>query len=203
MKHSSLRHLPNLISAFRLLLVPVFAILYFSNLKSGHLLAGLIFLLAAFSDMLDGYIARRFNFISALGHVLDPLADKCMQCTAAVCLAVDKIVPSWLAIILIGKEVLLLLGGVVLFRRYTDCIPANFFGKAASLLIFTLIAFCALFPNVFREGVFWLSIAAAALSLVAFIVYTVRSIRILRTDTLPSAQSVRRTAATHNNSEVN
>ena len=203
MNSSRLRHLPNTISVFRLVLVPVFALLYLSGLKSGHLLAGLVFLLAAFSDIADGYIARRFAFTSALGHVLDPLADKCMQCTAAICLSVDGVIPPWLAVILVCKELLLMFGSCILFRRYTDCIPANVFGKAASFLIFALIAFYVLFPDVFREGAVWLFLAAAVLGFVAFTVYTVRGIRILRTDTLPSAQSVRRSAAPHNNSEVN
>lgn len=203
MKHSNLRHLPNLISVFRLFLVPVFAILYFSDLKSGHLMAGFVFLFAAVSDILDGYIARRFDLISALGHILDPLADKCMQCTAAICLSIDGIIPLWLAVILVCKELLLMFGSCILFRRYTDCIPANVFGKAASFLIFALIAFYVLFPDIFREGAVWLFLAAAVMGLVAFTVYTVRGIRILRSDALPSAQSVRRSAAPHNNSEVN
>lgn len=203
MNSSRLRHLPNTISVFRLVLVPIFAILYFSDFESGRLLAGLVFLLAAISDITDGYIARRFDLVSALGHILDPLADKCMQCTAAICLSSDGIIPPWIVVILICKEVLLMFGSSILFRRYTDCIPANFFGKAASFLIFTLIAFYVLFPDIFREGALWLFLAAAVMSLVSFTVYTVRGIRILRTDALPSEQSVRRSAAPHNDSEVN
>lgn len=204
MNKKSAFNLPNCISVFRLLLVPVFVFFFFLDAKWGQLAAGIVFVVAAVSDSVDGYIARKYDLITNLGHVLDPLADKCMQCTAAVCLGIAEIVPYWVAAFLIVKELLLLLGGAVLFRRYTDCIPSNAFGKGASFLFFMLIAFYVLFPDVFREGAPWLFLAAVAVSLAALIVYTVSGIRILRTDTLPSAQSVRRrSAAPQNDSEVN
>lgn len=198
-----LRNIPNIISGFRLLLVPVFLLFYFSGLPQAHLLAGITFVVAALSDMLDGYIARRFGFITPLGHVLDPLADKCMQCTAAICLGIDGIIPMWIAYCLIAKETLLLIGGTVIFRRFADCIPSNIFGKAVSALIFFLVSFYTVFPDVYRAGAPWFFAIAVILSIPALVIYTVRGVRLLRSGSDPDAGISNRPANGHNTPEVN
>lgn len=79
------RHIPNLITAFRLLLVPVFAAVFFT---CDVRIAFAVFLLASASDLLDGYLARRWNVVSEFGKLFDPLADKLMQVGAVICLAI-------------------------------------------------------------------------------------------------------------------
>ena len=74
-------NIPNLLSIFRLALIPVFAVVIFSPIPNSALWACLIFLLSGATDVLDGYIARKYNMITNVGKVLDPLADKLMQIT--------------------------------------------------------------------------------------------------------------------------
>ena len=81
--------IPNILSMIRILLVPVFAILYFVKVKDHYLYAALVLLLSGASDVLDGIIARKFNMITAFGKLLDPLADKLTQAVVVIFLAVN------------------------------------------------------------------------------------------------------------------
>ncbi len=113
----------NKITIFRILLVPFFVIqlLYYfrGGLESHRILALIAFALAAVSDGLDGYIARRFNQKSALGAILDPLADKLLLVSAIILLSCDSgdhfaRIPLWLTVTLISRDVLLSIGAFVI-----------------------------------------------------------------------------------------
>ena len=102
-----LRHLPNLISILRILLVPVLVLLLLTPSRSGAILAALTFFLACWSDFLDGYLARRHGITSTLGKLLDPLADKLIVMAALVMLAAmprTPRVPAWVVVIIVGRE---------------------------------------------------------------------------------------------------
>ena len=104
--------IPNLITVLRVLLVPIF-IIYMIN---GRILASLIiFIIASISDALDGFIARVFHQKSDLGAHLDPLADKILLIAAYITLAILKMIPSWLAVLVISRDVIILLGVLVLY----------------------------------------------------------------------------------------
>jgi cardiolipin synthase len=108
-----IRSLPNVITLTRLLLVPVTA--YF--LATGaYGTALIVFMLAAISDFLDGFIARRFHVSSRLGAVIDPIADKLNMFAATVLLAWQEQLPLWLAIAIVARDVLIV-GGVIAYRR--------------------------------------------------------------------------------------
>jgi len=103
---------PNLLSILRILLVPVFIIYMLNN----RMLASLIvFIIAGISDALDGFIARVFHQKTNLGAHLDPLADKILLISAYVTLAIFDLIPSWLAVLTISRDVLILLGVLVLY----------------------------------------------------------------------------------------
>ncbi len=102
--------LPNLITIGRILLVPVTVWLIINH---QYLLALLAFLAAGISDGVDGYIARRFNQRSELGAYLDPIADKALLVSIYVSLAILEVLPTWLAIIVVTRDVLIV-GAVVL-----------------------------------------------------------------------------------------
>lgn len=104
--------IPNLITTLRIILVPVFMIYL---LHDRFLAALVIFVIAGLSDGLDGLIARVFHQKSKLGAVLDPLADKLLLVAAFVALAVREFLPPWLPIIVITRDVLILLGVLILF----------------------------------------------------------------------------------------
>ena len=102
-----LRHLPNLISILRILLVPVLVVLLRSPSRTGAVLAALTFFLACWSDFLDGYLARRHGITSTLGKLLDPLADKLIVMAVLVMLAAlprQPAVPAWLVVVVVGRE---------------------------------------------------------------------------------------------------
>ena len=81
-------NLPNILSLIRLCAVPLVPLAYFSDLPGANWIAAAIYLAAAMTDVLDGYIARKFNLITRLGRVLDPLADKMMAFCVLVCIII-------------------------------------------------------------------------------------------------------------------
>jgi len=107
-KLSSVANLPNLITIFRILLIPVLVVLLTDPGRTASLLAALTFFLACWSDFLDGYLARRWRISTTLGQLLDPLADKFIVVAALVMLAgMDRTphVPAWMVAVIIGREV--------------------------------------------------------------------------------------------------
>jgi len=139
-------NLPNFLSLIRLLLVPVFARVFFLPLPSAHQWAGFLYAVAFVTDIADGYIARRFHMVTRLGRVLDPLADKLMTFTVILCVAVDGMLPLWAVAAFFCKELLMGLGGLFLLRRTRDVIPSNRLGKASTGVFFVVLAAMVLFP---------------------------------------------------------
>jgi cardiolipin synthase (CMP-forming) len=104
------RHLPNLICLFRLLLIWPIAV----TLHTGqHLAALALFIVAAVSDGLDGYLAKRFNWTSELGKVLDPLADKVLLVAVFVAGAWLKLIPWWLTATVVARDMMIGLGAII------------------------------------------------------------------------------------------
>ena len=110
-KSKSPINVPNIITITRILLTPFFVILLLKDLTFQALL---VFTIAGISDGLDGFIARYFNQRTVLGAYLDPLADKLLLMSAFISLAVLKMIPSWLAVIVISRDVLIMLGIAIL-----------------------------------------------------------------------------------------
>jgi cardiolipin synthase len=100
-------NVPNTVTLLRILLTPLFAICLIKRLSG---LALLVFAIAAVSDGLDGLIARLFRQKTTLGAYLDPAADKLLLTTAFVTLAIQQLIPSWLAVIVITRDVLIVFG---------------------------------------------------------------------------------------------
>lgn len=123
-----LRNIPNIISFARLLLVGVFIYLF----VNGEYAACLITYVVAFlSDILDGYLARRNGWITNIGKLLDPLADKLMLITALVCFYCAGWLPLWIPVIAAAKELLMIIGGAFLLKRKV-VVYADWFGKVAA-----------------------------------------------------------------------
>lgn len=102
---------PNQITVLRILLTPVYIILLVYELR---VLALTIFFLVAVSDAVDGFVARRTGQITSLGTILDPLADKLLMIASFVSLSYLGVIPPWLTIVVVSRDVLLLLGTLVL-----------------------------------------------------------------------------------------
>ncbi len=104
---SSQLNLANSITIARILLVPVFLVILLSGLPQpyGDLLAAAVFILAAATDKLDGYVARRSKQVTTLGQFLDPLADKLLIAAALIALVAQDRVAAWVAMVIIGREI--------------------------------------------------------------------------------------------------
>lgn len=125
---------PNVLSMLRLLLVPVFLIL----VVAGAYVTALIVLIAAsLTDLLDGYLARRFNQVTRLGQLLDPAADRLYIFAALIGLAANELVPWWIVIVIVARDVLIVVLGVVLANHGYGPLPVHQLGKAATFALFT------------------------------------------------------------------
>lgn len=98
-------NLPNKITIFRVILIPFFlAFLLIEGIPYGSYIAAVIFVIASFTDFLDGYIARKYNLVSNFGKFMDPLADKLLVCSALICFVELGLVPAIIIIIIISRE---------------------------------------------------------------------------------------------------
>jgi len=103
----ALRDLPNLITGFRILLVPVLVLVLRDTSRSASMVAAFTFFLACWSDFFDGYLARRHGLTSSLGKLLDPLADKLIVVAVLVMLAAtarQPRIPGWVVVLIVGRE---------------------------------------------------------------------------------------------------
>lgn len=125
--------IPNVLSFIRLALVPVFLYLLVSG-EDIWALGVLVF--SSFSDYLDGVIARRFNQITRLGQLLDPAADRLFIFAALIGLTARDILPLWLTLVIIGRDVLLLVLGITLANFGYGPLPVHHLGKFATFCLF-------------------------------------------------------------------
>ena len=164
-------NIPNLLSLFRLALVPVFAIVFFQPWPHARYVAVGIYALAFLTDIADGYIARRFNMVTRLGCILDPLADKLMTFTVIVCITVAGIIPVWAVVIFFIKEAAMGLGAVSMLGKIDDVIPSNWLGKSSTFVFFVVCAALVLFPSIPETWATVMISAALVLTIAAFLDY--------------------------------
>lgn len=142
-----MKKLPNILSSIRILLVPVFVAVFFLGGEHGQLWAAGVFLAAAATDFLDGYLARRFSCTSNLGRILDPAGDKLMTLAMVICLAVRHIIPAWIPWFYGVKEVLMIGGSLLTSGKHIKHVPAsNIFGKTATFALFGVGVALMVFP---------------------------------------------------------
>lgn len=127
-----LKSIPNMLSILRLLLVPVFLWLL---IVDQFLIAFLVLMFASFTDWLDGFIARKFNQITSLGKVLDPSADRLFILATLIGLTVNEIIPAWLAVVIVARDILLLVGYPISASHGYGPLPVHFLGKAATFAL--------------------------------------------------------------------
>lgn len=133
-------NIPNILTIIRLLLVPAFILVFFSEMPNAMIISFLIFLFAGLTDFLDGYIARKYHLVTKWGSIADPLADKLMSITVLLSLTIKEIIPIWVLIIIMAKELLMIIGGAILYKKGTY-VPAKIYGKAATVLFYVAVIF--------------------------------------------------------------
>ncbi len=134
----SLRNLPNLLSLLRIVLVPP---VVFYILQNNYMPALVLFVIAGVTDSLDGWLAKHFNWQSHLGEILDPLADKLLLVSSYVCFAWLELLPMWLVLAVILRDIIIVTGGV-LYRLFLGNVVINptYISKLNTLMQIVLIA---------------------------------------------------------------
>lgn len=128
-------NVPNVLSLFRLVLVPFIAVTY---LRGETTWAVVALIVSGITDVVDGFVARHFNQITDLGKILDPLADKLTQMTVALCLTIHNIELLPLLIICVAKELCQLVGGLLLLGKGDNIRGSKWYGKLATVLFYTV-----------------------------------------------------------------
>ena len=136
-------NIPNVLTMIRLILIPVFVVLFFNNQKMAALA---VFCIASFTDFLDGFLARKLNQITDFGKLFDPLADKVMVVTAILCQAIIGVFP-WAAVIIVGlKELAMLFGGMYMLSKGV-VVYSNYWGKTAQVFFIASLLLSFFHPS--------------------------------------------------------
>ena len=155
--------IPNLLSLFRLTLIPVYMTIY---LEGGHLLAGAILALSCLTDLLDGWTARKFGLETELGKLLDPLADKATQLSLTICLSLRYPILESVLLLLICKEAFQLAAGILFLQQGKILSRGLLMGKICTAVLFCSLTILLLAPGLSPTAVNLLAFAdLSALSL--------------------------------------
>ena len=140
--------IPNMLSFLRLLLIPVYIVIYLNATEQrGYYISGSILAVSCLTDMIDGQIARKFNMISTFGKILDPLADKLTQLALIVCLSIKYPILRFVLALFLIKESFQCIAGFVSLRHgkmLAGALPA---GKICTVVLFLSLILLVLIPN--------------------------------------------------------
>lgn len=140
--------IPNLLSFFRLALIPVYAYIYLNATQMHqYVLAGTIMAVSCLTDMIDGKIARHFNMITTVGKILDPIADKMTQFTLTLCLSLEYPVLMPVLALFVVKEAFQLIAGIFFLRKGRMLPGALMTGKVCTTVLFISLIALVLFPE--------------------------------------------------------
>ncbi len=175
--------IPNVLSMLRLALVPPFLVLV---VVGDYVSALIVLVVASFSDLLDGYLARRLDQITRLGQLLDPAADRLYIFAAVIGLAANALVPWWIVVVIVARDVFLLVLGVVLANHGYGPLPVHQLGKVATFALFfglPVIMLGLAFPTVepVSQPIGWaITLWGAFLYWWAGVIYAVETARVVR-----------------------
>lgn len=130
-----LKHIPNALTILRFFIIP-FIIYYL--VQDEYIVAFILLTFSGLTDVLDGTIARKFNFITNFGKLIDPLADKVTQLSILCTLVLKSIIPLWIVIIVLLKEAFMVCGASFLYGRDL-VVSSKWYGKAATVLFYLAI----------------------------------------------------------------
>ena len=130
------KYIPNTLTVLRFLFIPIIIDFIFKGI---YLLAFIFFTISGITDILDGFIARKFNFVSNFGKLMDPLADKITQISTISALIIKGIIPFWILAVLTLKELIMISVAFVLYKKKVVTVHSMWYGKAATILFFIAI----------------------------------------------------------------
>lgn len=166
-----MKYIPNVLTIIRFVFIPLIV----TNIAMNNFILALIFFsISSFTDVLDGIIARKFNAISDLGKLLDPLADKLTQLSILLTLTLKSIIPFWIVIVLIIKELILIIGASFLYGRQF-VVSSKWYGKFTTVILYISVVSSLLINifNLYKFDIYIYSLAIffAIYSLFAYIIY--------------------------------
>ena len=168
------KNLPNILSFIRLCLIPVIVWLYLG--KQDYLLTGIFVIISGLTDVVDGFIARRFNMISDVGKVLDPIADKATQLTVLILLAISF--PLMLIPIAVGvvKEIFMTISGYLVINKCDVVLGAEWHGKLATVWLTVTMALHLVWHEINSAISVVMIGISAGLILLSLVLYAIRNI---------------------------
>ncbi len=170
--------IPNLLSIFRLALIPVYVVIYLNARDTAdYYIAAAILAVSCLTDAIDGQIARRFNMITTVGKVLDPLADKLTQFTMVICLSIKHPILWVLIVLIFVKEIFQLTAGILRFRKGKMLKGAQITGKISTAVLFVSLIVLVMIPGISSTAVTWITIVDSTLLLIAFVDYIIVYLR--------------------------
>lgn len=164
--------IPNILSLFRLLLIPVYAALYLNATeKYQFVLAGTILTISCLTDMIDGKIARKYNMITTLGKILDPLADKLTQFALTICLSMKYPVLYPVLSLFVIKELFQLVLGIIFLRRGKMLPGALMAGKVCTTVLFVSLILLVFIPDMSHGAVTSIAAVDTIFLMISFVSY--------------------------------
>ena len=169
--------IPNLLSLFRLLLIPIYITIYLNARNNGdtnsYYIAAGILAVSCLTDLIDGKIARHFNMISTVGKILDPLADKATQFSLILCLAVEYPVLWYLLGLFVVKEGFQLIAGGINLKKGKMLKGAQLSGKICTTVLFISLILMVMLPELSTTTIHIITLIDLAFMLIAFIDYLI------------------------------
>ena len=129
-------NIPNILTIIRFILIPF---IFTSVVNEDFLATIIIFTISAITDVLDGYIARKYNYITDIGKLIDPLADKLTQMSLLLSLAILKILPWWIFAIVFIKECVMIISASLMYKKEDVVVYSKWYGKLATVLFYLAI----------------------------------------------------------------
>lgn len=168
-------NLPNKITIFRVCMIPLFLIfMLVEGIPHGNILAAVVFVIAALSDLLDGYLARKHNLITNFGKFMDPLADKLLVSSALICFVALGTVPSWVVIIIIARE-FIISGFRLIASDNGVVIAASWWGKLKTnvqmvMSVMLIVNLDYGWINILEQIAIYLAVALTVISLIDYMI---------------------------------
>ena len=163
--------LPNILSFIRLFMIPLIVWIY--TVKQRYILTLILVGVSAVTDVIDGKIARKYNLISEIGKVLDPVADKLTQFALIVCLSTRYEKMLYLAATLFLREMLMILFGFIAAKKKRSMFNSKWFGKLATVTVYLSVIALLVFPDMPLNAVNTIMIIAETVILLSMVLYVI------------------------------
>lgn len=163
------KHVPNILTLCRFALIPF---IFISIIEENYLLAFIFLTISGITDVLDGFIARKFNFISNFGKLMDPLADKATQISSLIALSFVEIIPFWILVVVFLKEAFMIAGASYLYGKEL-VVSSRWYGKLATVIFYVAIVTSFIInyfklPYNFDQYIYYLALILTIFALIMY-----------------------------------